>query len=57
MIIPFVFDQMLRSGPLALWEHAGKVVGIGMHLSRGGTYADALEFAQALTGRRQASGS
>ena len=52
IIIPFVFDQMQRSGPLALWEHAGKVVGIGMHLSRGGTYADALAFAYALRGLR-----
>jgi hypothetical protein len=48
IVVPFIYDQLCVSGPLALWEHAGRVLGIALHCSRGGTYADAIRFAVAL---------
>lgn len=47
-VVPFVWDQLARSGPLALWEYATPVVSIAMARSRGGTHEQAVAQAEAL---------
>lgn len=34
-VIPFVWEQLCRSGPLALWEYAAQVLGIALAHARG----------------------
>lgn len=57
ILIPFVSDELRRNGPLALWEHAGRVVGIALHMSRGGSHADAVAFARAMVGELPVAGT
>jgi indolepyruvate ferredoxin oxidoreductase beta subunit len=47
-LVPFVWEQLCRSGPLALWEYAAQVLGISMAASRGLPHAQAVELARVL---------
>ncbi|MCW2972386.1 MAG: Pyruvate/ketoisovalerate oxidoreductase, partial [Thermoleophilia bacterium] len=55
-LVPFVWEQLSRSGPLALWEFAAQVLGIAMAVSRGMPHADAVAMAQALCTPRGVQG-
>ena len=52
-VVPFVWEQLCRSGPLALWEYAAQVLGIAMAQARGLTHADAAAMAAALCAPRR----
>jgi indolepyruvate ferredoxin oxidoreductase beta subunit len=39
-LVPFAWEQLCRSGPLALWEYAAQVLGIALARSRGLSIAD-----------------
>jgi indolepyruvate ferredoxin oxidoreductase beta subunit len=39
-LVPFAWEQLCRSGPLALWEYASQVLGIALARSRGLSIAD-----------------
>ena len=57
-LVPFVWEQLCRSGPLALWEYAAQVLGISLAASRGLSHAEAVQLARALcTPKRPISGS
>ncbi|MCW2926700.1 MAG: indolepyruvate oxidoreductase subunit [Thermoleophilia bacterium] len=47
-VVPFAWEQLCRSGPLALWEYAAQVLGIALAHSRGMAYEQALGLADAL---------
>ncbi|MCW2956184.1 MAG: hypothetical protein JWO69_1053 [Thermoleophilia bacterium] len=56
-VIPFAWEQLCRSGPLALWEYAAQVLGIGLAHARGLPYADVVQLADGLcTPRRPVEG-
>lgn len=55
-LVPFVWEQLSRSGPLALWEFAAQVLGIAMAVSRGLPHADAVVMTQGLCRPRGVSG-
>jgi hypothetical protein len=48
LILPHVLDQIGTSGPLALWESAGRVLGIALHHARSADHDEAVQFARAL---------
>ncbi|MCZ4496828.1 MAG: indolepyruvate oxidoreductase subunit beta family protein [Thermoleophilia bacterium] len=47
-VIPFAWEQLCRSGPLALWEYAAQVLAIGLAQSRGLAYDDVVRMADTL---------
>jgi hypothetical protein len=47
-VIPFAWEQLCRSGPLALWEYAAQVLAIGLAQARGLAYPDVVRMADAL---------
>lgn len=53
-VIPFVWDQLCRSGPLALWEYASPVLAIALGHARGVAYDDTVQLAAALCGEQRA---
>jgi len=53
LIIPFVWDQLCRSGPLALWEYAAQVLGIALAHARGVSYPETVALAHALCAPRR----
>jgi hypothetical protein len=53
IVIPFVWLQLARSGPLALWEYATPVVQIAMARARGVTHEAAYAHAVELCGVRR----
>ncbi len=58
LIIPFGWEQLCRSGPLALWEYAAQVLGIALAHSRGLPHDDTIRLAEALcVARRPVEGS
>jgi hypothetical protein len=57
-LIPFAWEQLCRSGHLALWEYAAQVVGIALAHARGLSYEDTLQLVDALCEpRRPVEGS
>lgn len=48
LIIPFGWEQLCRSGPLALWEYAAQVLGIALAHSRGLPDDDMIRLTEAL---------
>lgn len=58
LIVPFGWEQLCRSGPLALWEYAAQVLGIALAHSRGLPHEDTVRLAEALcVARRPVEGS
>ncbi len=58
LIVPFGWEQLCRSGPLALWEYAAQVLGIALAHSRGLPHAETVRLAEALcVARRPVEGS
>ncbi len=58
LIVPFGWEQLCRSGPLALWEYAAQVLGIALAHSRGLPHDDTVRLAEALcVARRPVEGS
>ncbi len=55
IIVPHVWKHMCETGPLALWEYCGGVVGIAMQHSRGARHEQVLAWARALCGEEAAS--
>jgi hypothetical protein len=47
-LIPFAWEQLCRSGPLALWEYAAQVLGIALANARGLDYEETLRLVDAL---------
>ncbi len=57
-VVPFAWEQLCRSGSLALWEYAAQVVGIAMAVPRGMPYEEARRaFDQLCTARRPVEGA
>ncbi len=57
-VVPFAWEQLCRSGPLALWEYSAQVVGIAVAHARGLSYDDALvAFTELCTPRRPVQGA
>lgn len=52
-VIPFAWEQLCRSGPLALWEYAAQVLGIALAQARGLEYAETVRLADALCAPRR----
>lgn len=52
IIVPHVYTAICQSGPLALWEFTGQVLGIAMQVSRGATWETAMQYAHSLCLRR-----
>lgn len=48
LVVPFVWQALCRSGPLALWEHAGQVLGIALAHARGASWTQCHEWADDL---------
>jgi len=58
LVIPFGWEQLCRSGPLALWEYAAQVLGIALAHSRGLPHDETVRLATALcVARRPVEGS
>ena len=58
LVVPFGWEQLCRSGPLALWEYAAQVLGIALAHSRGLPHAETVRLAEALcVARRPVEGS
>jgi indolepyruvate ferredoxin oxidoreductase beta subunit len=55
-LVPFVWEQLSRSGPLALWEFAAQVLGIAMACARGLPHEQAVAMAHTLCMPRGISG-
>lgn len=49
-VVPHVWTRVCESGPLALWEYCGGVVGIAMQHSRGASFDQVLAWAHDLCG-------
>lgn len=49
-VVPHVYTELARRGHLALWDYAGNMVGIALHVARDGSYDEALMFVKALCG-------
>jgi hypothetical protein len=47
-LIPFAWEQLCRSGPLALWEYAAQVLGIALAHARGLADEETLQLVDAL---------
>lgn len=43
-LVPFVWNQLCRSGPLALWEYAAQVLGIALAQARGTSPEDTIAY-------------
>ena len=57
-LVPFAWEQLCRSGHLALWEYAAQVVGIALANARGLSYEETLQLVDALCEpRRPVEGS
>ncbi|MCB0880008.1 MAG: hypothetical protein KDC46_13640 [Thermoleophilia bacterium] len=57
-VVPFAWEQLCRSGPLALWEYAAQVVGIALAHARGMSYEDvSAAFDAVCTARRPVEGA
>jgi indolepyruvate ferredoxin oxidoreductase beta subunit len=57
-VVPFAWEQLCRSGPLAMWEYAAQVLGIAMANARGMSYEDTVRcFDQLCTPRRPVEGA
>lgn len=52
-VVPFAWEQLCRSGPLALWEYAAQVLAIGLAQARGMSYADTVRLTDALCATRR----
>ena len=52
-VIPFVWEQLCRSGSLALWEYAAQVLAIALAHARGMAYADTLVLVDRLCATRR----
>jgi indolepyruvate ferredoxin oxidoreductase beta subunit len=52
-VIPFCWEQLCRSGPLALWEYAAQVLGIALAQSRGLGHAECVQLADVLCEARR----
>ncbi len=58
LVVPFGWEQLCRSGPLALWEYAAQVLGIALAHSRGLSHPDTVSLAEALcVARRPVEGT
>jgi indolepyruvate ferredoxin oxidoreductase, beta subunit len=57
-LVPFAWEQLCRSGPLALWEYAAQVLGVALAHARGTSYEETLQLVDALcTARRPVEGA
>lgn len=57
-VVPFAWEQLCRSGPLALWEYAAQVVGIALAHARGLPHEETLRlFEELCTPRRPGEGA
>ncbi|MCW2925448.1 MAG: hypothetical protein JWM98_2852, partial [Thermoleophilia bacterium] len=52
-VVPFAWEQLCRSGPLAMWEYAAQVLGIALAHARGVSYAETVALADALCEARR----
>lgn len=58
LVVPFAWEQLCRSGPLAMWEYAAQVVGIALAHARGLPHEEALRlFDRLCTARRPVDGT
>ncbi|MCW2950452.1 MAG: putative indolepyruvate oxidoreductase subunit [Thermoleophilia bacterium] len=55
-VVPFVWEQLSRSGPLALWEFAAQVLGIALACSRGLPHEQAVAMAHEMCAPRVTAG-
>lgn len=55
-LVPFVWEQLSRSGPLALWEYAAQVLGIAMAIARGLPHEEAVRMASVMCTPRSVQG-
>jgi hypothetical protein len=53
LVVPFCWEQLCRSGPLALWEYAAQVLGIALAQSRGLGHAECVQVAEVLCEARR----
>ena len=52
-VVPFIWQQLCTSGPLAAWEYAARVLGIALAHARGVSYDEAVEMSAALCEERR----
>ncbi len=58
LVVPFVWEQLCRSGSLALWEYAAQVLGIALARSRGLSWVETVAMVETLcVARRPVEGA